>query len=150
MNRIVRIEPVGERVIDRSSSVTLLSSASLKSAHHDQLLVSLGEENGNKTYQIALTHQTLSRALSAASLSTPSAYKSWNGQSTSISLVPPSWESISSAAIVPMSSHALRCPGLGTLRSSLQFNKFKVIVEWEAERKKSNITWLTHAEQVCP
>lgn len=97
------MDPVGDPGSERLGSVTERSSAS----------------------QIALTQRTLSRALSAANLSTPSLYNNWKGQSNSNKLEP--WPSATCvlAAIVPTSSLALECVGEGTERTSVQFNKSK-------------------------
>lgn len=112
MERIVRIDPVGEPVAERSGIVTDRSRAS----------------------HIALTHLTLSLALSAPSRSIPSLYSSWNGHKVSTRPISPScplsWELASSlcilAAIVPTSSFALGCSGVGTDLTSVQFSKSSV------------------------
>ncbi len=89
------------------------------------VLVSDKKENSLK-YHKAATHRTLSRALSAPSRSKPSLYSNWNGHKKSARPAPAPFRSswlCSLAAILPISSIASRCKGLGTLRTSVQFNK---------------------------
>lgn len=73
MDCIVRMEPVGERVVDRSGIETARSRTSLS---HDGPISMENFGQKKNAYQMALTHLTLSLALSAPSLSTPSLYSS--------------------------------------------------------------------------
>lgn len=78
MERIVLIEPVGEPGSERLGSVTVRSNACLE---RPSKRVCKGKM---MTYQMTVTQRTLSLALSAASRSTPSLYRSWKGHSNSI------------------------------------------------------------------
>ena len=66
IDRMVRIEPVGDWVSDRSGTVTERSSTSLG------MLSAWRTKDTTKTHQIALTQRTRSLADSAPNRSTPS------------------------------------------------------------------------------
>lgn len=73
IDRIVLIDPVGDRVSDWSGMVIDRSSASLYPNNQSiNIRTPPKKQPKEKTHQIALTHLTRSLALSAASLSTPS------------------------------------------------------------------------------
>lgn len=100
---IVLMEPVGEPGSERLGNVTERSKASLRDTIKKTKLC----KSEKMTYQMAPTQRTLSRALSAASRSTPSLYRSWKGHSNSIKggqLPSAIW---ARAATVPTSSFAL-------------------------------------------